>query len=282
MYSQEFFLKQYIDIHSKFKNVLDLTEHLNENFPKMADTHLNDQQNKLQQYLDDLKKEEKTTYDEAILTLKKFENGHGYDPSKMSRNGLEAFIKLIDDKAKHQSSQDFIREMALVHIITTFNEFLKDTLHIAFFLGAKTKKMWRAMSKKNQEKTIAHLVEHDIKEAAVEIRKNFSLDLKKESDWKDFAECIYRRHIFIHNRGFPNQKYIDRTHYRGKNTKLKIGKGYLADTITYFRKYSDLIEEYFIEEQLYMVNITKKSNVIKIDLTKGGGKIIPIKDKKGN
>lgn len=282
MTTQEYFLKQYTDIHSKFTSVLDLIEHLNQNFPKMADTHLHNQDNELEKYLIELKKQDQSTYDEATTALKKFESGQGYDLNKMSKKSLDTFIKLIDNKAIRQASQTFIREMALIHIITTFNEFLKDTLAIAFSLGDKTKNAWKTMSDDDKEKTVTHLVEHDIKEAAVELRKNFDLDLKKQNDWEDFAECFYRRHVFIHNRGFPSQKYRDRTHYSGNNTKLEINRDYLIKVIPIFKKYSDLIEEYFIEKQLFMVNVTKKSNIINVDLTKGGGTITKIDDSNSN
>jgi len=39
-----------------------------------------------------------------------------------------------------------------------------------------------------------------------------------------------------------------------------------------------LIEEFFIEKHLGMVNTTKKSNIVKIDLTKDDGKITFLDD----
>ena len=168
--------------------------------------------------------------------------------------------------------------MILINLITKFNEFLKDTLKIAFSIDPQTKDSWKEMNEEDQETKIFHLVEDDIKETAKTIRKIFSLDLKTETDWREFAEYTYRRHVFTHNRGFPSKKYRDRTGYSGADVKLSIDKNYVEKGISLFKKYTDIIEEFFIEKHLGMVNTTKKSNIVKIDLTKGGGKIILIDD----
>lgn len=272
--TQEYYLKLYTDIHSKFSSVLDLISYLNENFPKMADAHRDAEDQKIKKYLQELERQDKSTFEEATTTLRKFENGGGYDLGAMSQKGLQIFIKLIDHKALHQHSQQFVREMALAYIITTFEEFLKETLVIAFSLGSKTKDEWKTLKGEEKEKRLAYLIKLDIKEIAIEIRKKFDLDLKRESDWKDFAECFYRRHILIHNRGIPTKTYKDRTGYSGKDVKLSVDKNYLTNAVTLFRKYSENIEEYFIENQLYMVNVTKKNPITYIDLTKDGGEII--------
>lgn len=282
MTPQEYYRNQYIDIHSKFKTVLDLLSHLNENFPKMADNHRDIEEKKIQKYLTDLKIQNKPVYDEATATLRNFESGLGYDLETMSKKGLEVFIKLIDHKAIHQHSQQFMREMALAYMITTFEEFLKTTITIASSLGVKTKDKWNSLTEEEKEKQLFEFLRLDIKERSVEIRKNFGLDLKKEPDWKDFAECFYRRNMIIHNRGIPDKTYKDRTGYRGKDTKLIVDKTYLDNAIKIYKKFSENIEEYFIETQLFMVNITKKSNIVHIDLIKDGGQIISLGDESKN
>jgi len=140
---------------------------------------------------------------------------------------LDSWLHLLEDGANYQSSIAFIHEMILINLITKFNEFLKDTLKIAFSIDHQTKDSWKKMNEEDQETKIFHLVEDDIKEAAKTIRKFFGLNLKIEKDWRDFAEYTYRRHVFIHNRGFPSKKYKDRTWYRGAEIKLSIDKNYV-------------------------------------------------------
>ena len=84
--------------------------------------------------------------------------------------------------------------------------------------------------------------------------------------------------MYTHNEGFPNKTYRDRTNYTGPDVKLSLDKVYLNRTIEILKKYAEIIEEYCLDHYMYVVNVTKKGNVRHIDLTEGGGEIIPIKD----
>ena len=275
MSSREYFLQKYINIHVVFKLVLEVTAHLNETFPIMAKNLFDSKQKDLDRFLQELHNNDFETWKVITslysqLSISKQPNVNGLSP-----HTLKIWLHLINDGANYQHSIIFIHETILINLITKFNEFLKDTLKIAFSLDPQTKDSWKTMNDEQRETKVFHLVEDDIKEAAITIRKIFGLDLKKELDWKDFVEYTYRRHIFIHNHGFPSEKYRKRTGYKGPSIKLSIDKDYITKGISLFKKYSEIIEEFFIEKHLDMVNITKKSNIIKIDLTKNGGQIIP-------
>jgi len=276
--SAEEYLQKYIDIHTALTNVIDAITYINDNFPQFAKNHFDSKQNELNQFWKELHGSDPETW--SIVNNLYEELGKGNQPNVegLSKKALDSWLHLLKDGANYQSSVVFTHEMILINLITKFNEFLKDTLKIAFSIDPQTKDSWKEMSEEEQETKIFRLVENDIKEAAITIRKIFGLDLKVENDWRDFAEYTYRRHVFIHNRGFPSKKYKDRTGYRGTEIKLSIDKNYVEKGISLFKKYTDLIEEFFIEKHLGMVNITKKSNIVKIDLTKGGGEIIPIDD----
>jgi len=271
--SGEEYLQKYIDIHTALNTVIDAITYINNNFPQFAKNHFDSKQNKLNQFWKELHEKDPKTW--SVVNNLYEELGKGKQPNVegLSKKALDSWLYLLEDGANYQSSIAFTHEMILINLITKFNEFLKDTLKIAFSIDPQTKDSWKKMNEEDQETKIFHLVEDDIKEAAKTIRKVFGLDLKKEEDWRDFAEYTYRRHVFTHNHGFPSKKYKDRTGYRGDEIKLSIDKNYVEKGILLFKKYSDLIEEFFIEKHLGMVNITKKSNIIKIDLTKDGGEI---------
>lgn len=272
--SQEEYLQQYINIHTAFLNVIDAATYINNYFPKFAKNHFDSKQNELDQFWEDLHKKDPETWSVVNTLYEELRQGKEPNVSGLSEKALESWLHLLEDGANYQSSVAFTHEMILINMITKFNEFLKDTLKIAFSIDPQTKDSWKELSDEEQETKIFHLVEDDIKEAAKTIRKIFGLDLKVEENWRDFAEYTYRRHVYIHNRGFPSKKYKDRTGYRGQDIKLLIDKNYVDTGLSLFKKYSDQIEEFFIEKHLGMVNITKKSNIVKIDLTKGDGEII--------
>jgi len=272
---QEKYLQKYILIHTSFGNVCDAIRYINTNFPVFAKTHFDSKNDELLSYRKQLQSEDPETSKTVEKLLQSLSAGEQPQLDDLSKKSLDAWLHNLEAGANYQYSVILIHEMLLVDLITKFNEFLKDTLKIAFSIDPQTKDSWKTMSLEKQETQVFHFVEDDIKEMAIKIRKFFKLDLKQETDWKDFAEYTYRRHVFIHNRGFPSDKYKKRTGYSGPETKLSIDKNYVEKGIILFKRYSDLIEEFFIEKHLDMVNITKKSNIIKIDLTKGGGTITP-------
>ena len=120
----------------------------------------------------------------------------------------------------------------------------------------------------------------DIKKMIVKFAKQWSLNLKMDVNFEQFTEFFYRRNVFIHNNGFPDQWYRDMTGNKGSNEKLELSDDYLLQLIEVFSSYSDTIYEYFLEKECSMVNITKKGNSHHIDGTNGRVKIIPIKDEK--
>lgn len=279
MQTQEYFLKKYVDIHTELSSALDAITYINTNFPIFAKTHFNSKKDELDKFWKELHDNDFEIWKIVNNLYKEASIGNQPNVEQLPKRASDAWLHLLNDGANYQYSVHFIHEMNLINLVTKFNEFLKDMLKIAFSLDPQTKDSWKQMSNEEKETMVFRLVEDDIKEAAITIRKTFGLDLKNESDWKEFAEYTYRRHIFIHNRGFPSEKYRKRTGYRGSNKKLTVDKDYIIKGISIFKKYSEIIEEFFIEKHLDIVNITKKSNIIKIDLTKGGGKIIPASDK---
>ncbi len=278
MQTRNYFLKKYVDIHIELSSSFDAITYINTNFPIFAKTHFDSKKNELDKFWKELRESDFETWKIVNDLYKELSTGKQPNVENLPKRAVEAWLHLLDDGANYQHSILFIHEMNLISLVTKFNEFLKDMLKIAFSLDPQTKESWNKMSNDERETMVYHLVEDDIKKAAITIRKTFGLDLKKESDWRDFAEYTYRRHVFIHNRGFPSEKYRKRTGYRGSNEKLTVDKDYIIKGISIFKKYSEIIEEFFIEKHLDMVNITKKSNVVKIDLTKNGGKIIPASD----
>ena len=62
-----------------------------------------------------------------------------------------------------------------------------------------------------------------------------------------------------HNEGFPNKQYRDKSGQQGPYSKLIIDKEYLTKTITLFRKYAELIEEFCLEKYMYVLIPIRKA-----------------------
>jgi len=246
--SAEEYLQKYIDIHTALTNVIDAVIYINNNFPQFAKNHFDSKQAELDQFWKELHGKDPETWSIVNNLYEELRQGNQPNVNGLSKKALDSWLYLLEDGANYQSSVAFTYEMILINLITKFNEFLKDTLKIAFSIDPQTKDSWKEMNEEDQETKIFHLVEDDIKETAKTIRKIFSLDLKTETDWREFAEYTYRRHVFTHNRGFPSKKYRDRTGYSGADVKLSIDKNYVEKGISLFKKYTDIIEEFFIEK----------------------------------
>jgi len=275
---QEQYIQNVIDMKTKFHSILDMAEHLINDFPIMAKNFFDDKKKRDDEYWKKLYSDNLSLWTEVNEVLTNFDQQGRRAVQGVSHEALGVVSKLMHHGANYQASLNFIQEMILSFVILMFRTYVKDISRIMFERDSKSIDEWKSLDETEKEEKVNYLAENHIRDMAKEIRKNFGLDLKKESDFDNFVEPFYRRDMYVHNESFPNQTYRDRVPYNGEDTKLTIDKDYLLNTTRLLKKYSETIEEYCLEKYMYVVNTTKKGNVQHIDLTKTGGKIIPIKD----
>ncbi len=274
------YLQLIVDVHTKFNGILDMSSHLNEDFPKMANNFLDDKKLEESEFWKKLVKEDYNLAKETNTVINNF--------NKFGRIALEGIspkihaviCNLSHNGANYELSIRFIHFMILSQILIMCRVFIKDTVKIIFELESSTKEEWKKLSGEEKEEKGKKFSDSKIQEMAIEIRKKFGLDLKKDSDFNRFVECFERRNIHTHNEGRPHKKYRDITNYSGPDVVLPIDKEYLESTINLLRKYARDFMEFCLEKYVGVVNISRKGNVHHIDLTKGKGKIIPVKDGK--
>lgn len=275
---QEKYIQKVIDLKTQFDSILDMADHLNEDFPKISKDFFYEKKKIDDEYLNQLNKENFELWNEVNNILSNFNQLGRRALRGASRDALGIIGKLMHHGANYQLSLGFTQEMILSYTIIMFRTFVKDICIIMYERDEKSKTLWKTLDNEEKEERARLLAENHIRDMATELRKNFGFDLKNENDFNDFVEPFYRRDMYTHNEGFPNQKYRDRVSYTGPDVKLVIDNNYLEKTIKLLRKYVELIEEYCLEHYMYVVNVNKKGNVHHVDLTKDGGKIIPIKD----
>ena len=153
------------------------------------------------------------------------------------------------------------KEMLLVYLIVIFEEFLTNIL-ISLYRkrpellksSQKSIKYEEAFQYDNLAELLGAISQREIEsEISSDIDKlgkyfsdKFRLMLNKRGDWKQFKEYFYRRNIIVHNYGFPNPTYVQKTGYKGPQDWLEIDNRYLEQAFGNFESYSFEIHRFFI------------------------------------
>jgi len=207
--------------------------------------------------------------------IQEFNNSGTYGRNdKSSKEESEIIHRLCFDGSNRDQSLILVKNLILLSFTTRFREFMSDILVIIIEIRCRKRK------EHFDQETVKKEIEGygwNMKKMMGEFANKWQLILQNELDYNQFLEIFYRRDIFVHNRGFPDEEYRKKSGYSGPDEKIKLTKDYLMQLIDILEKYSNLVYEFFIEKELDMVNINKKGNSHHIDLTQTGGKIIPIK-----
>lgn len=156
----------------------------------------------------------------------------------------------------------FIKEMALVYLITQFENFLKDLLLTGLkkkpeiFISDKlteTKHLFTVNTLEEAQKIVVDEILDDLMRKDIEkinkfLKEKFKLELSKLKDWKKFTERFYRRNVIIHNDGYPNDIYREKTGLN-KKYRLFVTDSYFKETLNLFDNYSHTITDH-IESKL--------------------------------
>ena len=275
-----FYAQKIIDIHVAFKNDLDTAKHLVNDFPSMASEFFQKKDIDTEAFWDKLATEKPDLANRVNQKIQLFNQYGREGMGRLDGDEADIVIKLSHDGANYERELIFMDIMILSFLTTRFREFVRELLILIFEMEFKHKKKHTSLKHEELEKKAYNISELDIKKMLKEFLKEWNLDLSTHKNYNQFTEFFYRRNVFIHNNGFPNPKYRDKTGYKGPDDKLDITKDYLLQLIDVFLLYADIIYEDFIQKECGMVNITKKGNSHHIDLRETGGKLIPIRENK--
>lgn len=157
----------------------------------------------------------------------------------------------------------FIREMSLIYLITSFEEFLEHIISnvysikpVALKQSGKQLSFNEIISTKDRDELfekmifseVKTLLKNDIYEINEYLVNRFKLDLSKKNNWKQFKERFYRRHILIHNNLRPDEQYRMKTGYRGTDTRLDVSQQYLNRSLSLYKNYAKYINDFFISK----------------------------------
>jgi len=147
----------------------------------------------------------------------------------------------------------FIRNMSLVYLVALFENYLSRVLQITMQIEPRILmtsqksitvedllKLGNMEDARKQiiEKEISDIVSEDLDKLAKYFEDKFNLKLAEVSDWSQFKERFYRRNIIVHNSGYPNELYRQKTGYKGKDKKMDVSEKYLQYSINLFGKWA--------------------------------------------
>ena len=279
---REYYGRKIIDVHVDFVSELDVGKYLLCSFPAMSKKFVMEKKAHIDKFWTDLardKPELAKSVNQKIDLYNKL--GKSAVEGNLTSEESKIIIKLCHDEAVRDGSIDLLKSMTLSSFTTGFREFIRAILIIIYKIEIKHMKK-QTFDQVYINKKCSKISELDIKKMATKFYKQWGLNLEQELDYEQFVEFFYRRNIFVHNKGLPDEQYRKKTGYSGPNSKLELTNVYLSELISVLRRYSDLIYDYFLEKELGLINITKKGNAHHIDLTKKGNAWQMALTKKGN
>ncbi|CDI04940.1 hypothetical protein [Candidatus Nitrosotenuis uzonensis] len=276
----EYYGRKIIDIHVYFQNDLDAAKHLVNDFPVMASKFFQDKKSGIDEYWTSLVSKNPDLAQRVNEKIGLFNQGGRNALESLERDEIEVVIKLTHDGANRDRTVDLMNLMVLSFLTTRFREFIRELLVLIYEIESKYKNKHQSHTPDELEKKAYEISEMDIKKMLTKLTNEWGLASTTNENCNQFTEGFYRRNVFIHNNGYPNQKYRDATGYKGSDDKLDLNRDYLLQLIEVLLLYSDIIYEYFLNTECGMVNINKRGNTHHIDLTDSDAEIIPLKDLK--
>ena len=180
---------------------------------------------------------------------------------QLSPPALEFFVGYMALFANKVSTEKFLREMTIAYLITTFEDFFKKILTVVYFSKPESlssddkinfkqiielKDYDRIIQTMVQRKT-KEIIDKPIDELGVTLEKDFNFSLVNDTNWTDFAEVFFRRHVIVHNNSLADDKYKEKINNQNAND-LSPSPEYVMKSIQLFREYSTKIVKFFNEK----------------------------------
>lgn len=178
----------------------------------------------------------------------------------MSRNQIRSLLKRgIDIWSTCYHLTEFMRDMSLVYLVSQFESVLQK------FLGVSLARWPEALSREKTitaeelgkcaaldeakaaliEKEVTSVMQGDIDAIDKYFRQKWGVKMSKSKRWKTFRERFYRRNIIVHNSGWTNRPYRQRTGYVGKEARMCVSRKYLLESIKLFDEMALMLTTHF-------------------------------------
>ena len=205
------------NFHSALKNL----DHLNNILPKLYTSYNNSELQKISQ------NHNLTTEEASILTeIAESVKNNDWVTSQnkieqLSDSTLDFFIEYIQNVGYKKNIESFVKEMSIIYLITTLEEFLKNVLKEIFrtrgdiLKSSKTityeeiinLKSYDMILERITEKKAQDIIDQDIQDIGKILLDDFGFPIINDKNWLSFIEVYYRRHVLVHNNGDPDDKY---------------------------------------------------------------------------
>lgn len=261
----------YSEIYSSFNTEVKSLEKLSEVFPKLISNYFDSPEMSTTEKLMKLTKEELEEYKNFIEFWS--ERAQKHDSKKFNFNHtkvFQIFYEDMDNSLFKGRFDRFTRVNGLILLITEFEFFLKRILDLTFSIKPEAmisknkqidfenfikKEKWESLNDV-VDKELDEILSKDIQEIGIYLMKKFHLDLTKRSDWQNFCEIFYRRHLLIHNSGKIDKKYLEKIinnkiskeiedHYKYTPHYLSVNQEYLRNSISLIKEYVKVIHDFF-------------------------------------
>lgn len=236
----------YLDTFHHFRNDLSILREVNQSLPQSVQQMAERRRREIQRRKSKLSRGAALQLDAFLTNIKKRKMG-----KTLSLTGEAAQVvwQLVSGMIFENRSVMFIRDMSLVYLITSFEDFLHDIMLAAFtqkpeIMSTKGKsvtleelfkcKDLEALLDAVREREIQSCLNQNIEGVDDYFRNRFKIAISQFPDWKQFAERFYRRNIIIHNSGMVNDIYRNKTGYRGADTRMTVTEDYLRQSIDIF------------------------------------------------
>jgi hypothetical protein len=253
--------ERYDFILTQVKRDIDIVKQLNKVASKSFDEDYNNFSKQTKEKMKNFSANEKNQYLRYIKLLKKqkkkdFKKGY----VKLSPEVTKIIYEMFKSFYFFNRFKSIMGEMSLVYIVSLFGEYLKDvflfTLRIEPNIlksSSKTFKLSELIQIKDIEELKNEIVEKEVSreiENGINGMQSFALD-KFKIDFKDYVkfkkveEIFARRNIIIHNRGYPNKRYKERTNYIGKHKRLNVTENYLSVSLNTLELFANFVNDKF-------------------------------------
>ena len=155
----------------------------------------------------------------------------------------------------------FLAEMTLGYLVSRLEAFLKDCieqylledvrrLRSGAYLTYEQALSYPSMSA--LKRYLANLEASklgggNIDEVAQALEKRFAVRFSEFEKWEEVREVVYRRHIFVHNKGEIDQVYRLKTGYKGNRIILSIDGKYLSAACSSILEFFDFVNTKLIK-----------------------------------
>jgi hypothetical protein len=154
---------------------------------------------------------------------------------------------------------EFVRNMCLTYLISSFENFLKNCLRLYFFYqpnvlkSQKTLGYEQIINSKSIEEVISTIIEKELMELFYKsiddindyLKIKIGLNLKQNNKWNVFRERFFRRNVITHNEGISNEIYSNKINKEELGKSLNVETEYLAESLIIFSEFIKIVYDFF-------------------------------------